>query len=170
MLHFGLLRRSTARVAGATPPAQVEAALGSLSGLDSYGANAIDAAQTLLGPGGASAWLVPGSTGACLVNSEGPQGDSIGCNTLNAVESGELWTLDTVPYGSGGRMTQVLMGIVPDGNQSVTVTWTGGSTTVVPVSNNVYIVPIGSHSGWKGVKLKSASGSNVVLPGMTSLP
>jgi len=115
-------------------------------------------------------WLVPGSTGACLVDLEGPQGAGSGCNSASAVDAGDLWTLDTIPYRAGGARTKVLLGGVPDGNSSVTVSWAGGGSTVVPVTDNVYSVPIGSHPGWKSVTLKNSAGTVVAISGMPSLP
>jgi hypothetical protein len=67
-------------------------------------------------------------------------------------------------------MTRVLLGAVPDGNASITVAWSDGATTVVPVTDNIYSVPIGSHTGWKSVTLKNSAGATVTASGMPSLP
>jgi len=136
----------------------------------SYGADPSRAGETTVGPGKADVWMVPGGTGACLVDQEGPQGAGSTCNDASAVESGDLWTLDTIPYGTNGTLAQVLLGTAPDGNGSVSVAWTGGSSTVVPVVNNVYSVPIGSHKGWTSVTMKNSSGDVQVVAGMPSLP
>lgn len=172
---FHLLRqaraRATARTASASSVTTVAAALSGLVELGAtYGANPSLAGETTVGPTNDDVWVVPGSTGACLVDVEGPQGAGSGCNSTSAVDAGELWTLDTIPYGPGGAKTQVLLGAVPDGNASVTVSWADGGTTVVPVTDNVYSVPIGSHTGWKSVTLKNSAGAVVTASGMPSLP
>lgn len=172
--HFAVLRRATrpsAWTAGASSENIVATAVGYLSALNkSYGADASQAAETTIGPGHVDVWMVPGGTGACLVDLEGPQGAGSTCNGAAAVDAGELWTLDTIPYGASGAMTRVLLGLAPDGNSSVTVSWAGGGSTVVPVSNNVYSVPIGSHAGWTSVSLKNGAGDLQAVPGMPSLP
>jgi hypothetical protein len=158
----------------ASVSSQVTTAADALVGLadvgQTYGANPSQAAETAIGPGHDEVWLVPGSSGACLVDVEGQQGAGSSCNSSKAVDAGYLWTLDTIPYGAGGTMTQVLLGVVPDGNTSITVSWTDGSTTVVPVNDNIYSVPIGSHAGWKSLTLRNDAGPVVTVPGMPSLP
>lgn len=172
--HFGLLRRAQARAAGAADPASESIVTDSLSGLvemkATHGADPSQAGETTVGAAHDDVWLVPGSSGACLVDVEGPQGAGSGCNTASAVEAGDLWTLDSIPYGPGGAMTRVLLGAVPDGNASITVAWSDGATTVVPVTDNIYSVPIGSHTGWKSVTLKNSAGATVTASGMPSLP
>ena len=64
----------------------------------------------------------------------------------------------------------MLLGAVPDGNASVTVSWADGGTTVAPVTDNIYSVPIGSHTGWRSVTLKNSIGTVVAVSGMRSLP
>jgi hypothetical protein len=175
MRHFGLLRRSRARAAGGSVSASTETTVANaLSGLvtlhATYGADPSQAGETAVGAANDDVWLVPGSSGACLVDVEGPQGAGSACNKAAAVEAGDLWTLDTIPYGAGGAMTKVLLGAVPDGNASVTIAWADGAATVVPVTHNVYSVPIGSHTGWKSVTLKNSAGATVAASGMPSLP
>lgn len=131
-----------------------------------YGANPSRAGETTVGPASDDVWLVPGTYGACLVDVEGPQGAGSNCNSTRAVDAGGLWTLDTIPYGTGGAMTKVLLGAAPDGNTSVTISWTDGGTTVVPVINNVYSVPISSHTGWNSVTLTNSAGTVVTARGM----
>lgn len=136
----------------------------------SYGADPSLARATTIGPGRARIWLVPGSSGACLVNVEARQAIGSTCNDATAVKAGKLWTLDTMPYGAGGAATQVLLGAAPNGDTSATVSWTGGGTTVVPVINNLYSVPIGAHAGWTSVTLTSRSGSRQTVAGIPHLP
>lgn len=169
VMKFHLLQQS--RTASVSSQTTVAAAISGLAGLGaSYGANPSQAAQTAVGPGQDDVWLVPGSSGACLVDLEGPQGAGASCNSASAVDAGDLWTLDTIPYDAGGTTTQVLLGAAPNGNASVTVSWADGGTTVVPVTDNVYSVPIGSHTGWKSVTLKNSAGTAVAVPGMPTLP
>lgn len=173
--NFALLRRaqsrSRARTADASSQTTVAAAIAPLTALHkSYAADPSQAGETTIGPGNDAVWLVPGSTGACLVDVEGPQGAGSTCNATNAVDVGQLWTIDTIPYGHDGAMTKVLIGTAPDGNSSVTVAWAGGGSTVVPVTDNIYSVPIGSHAGWTSVTLKNSSGDTATVPGMSKLP
>lgn len=167
--NFRVLRE--ARVSSTSSQAVVADALSGLVALRATrGANPAQAGETTVGVAQDPVWLVPGSTGACLVDVEGPQGAGSGCNNTNAVDDGQLWTLDTIPYGTGGAMTKVLLGVAPDGNTSVTVSWAGGGTTVVPVINNFYSVPIGTHSGWRSVTLRNSQGTIIAASGMPSLP
>jgi hypothetical protein len=173
--RFHLLMRArtnaTARTASASSDTTIAAALSGLVELGStFGANPSQAGETTVGSAKDDVWVVPGSTGACLVDVDGPQGAAAGgCNSASEVDAGDLWTLDTIPYGAGGAMTQVLLGAVPDGNTSVTVSWADGGTTLVPVTDNVYSVPIGSHTGWTSVTLKNSAGAVVTASGMPSL-
>lgn len=104
------------------------------------------------------------------MNLEGPQAAGSGCDDASAVEAGKLWTLDTVPYATSGTRTKVLLGSAPDGNASVTIAWSDGGTTVAPVTDNIYSVPIGSHTGWKSVTMKNSAGTAVTVPGIPHLP
>lgn len=167
---FHLLRQ--ARTASASSETTIVAAISGLVPLGStFGANPSQAGETTVGAAKDDVWVVPGSSGACLVDVDGPQEAAAGgCNSTSEVDAGDLWTLDTIPYGAGGAMTKVLLGAVPDGNASVTVAWSDGGTTVVPVTDNVYSVPIGSHRGWKSVTLKNSAGAVVTASGMPSLP
>ena len=135
-----------------------------------YGADPSQARATTAGPGRTSIWLVPGTSGACLVNMEMRQAAGSTCNATAAVKAGDLWTLDTVPYGARGAAVQVLIGAAPDGDTSATVSWTGGGTTVVPVTGHIYSVPIGAHSGWASVTLTNRSGHAQTAAGMRHLP
>ncbi len=135
----------------------------------SYGANPSRAVETIVGPGKAKVRLVSGSTGACVFNVEGPQAIGSGCNRTSAVVAGDSWTADTIPYGPGGARTKVLLGAAPDGNATVTISWADGGATVVPVTDNVYCVPLGSHTGWKWVTLED-SRATWWAPGMPRLP
>jgi hypothetical protein len=106
----------------------------------------------------------------CLVNMERSQNTGAACNDSADVMQGKLWTLDTMPYGPGGLSEQVLLGAAPDGDSLVTVNWSDGSSTVVPVINNIYSVAIGTHTGWTSVAMNNAAGSAVNVPGLAKLP
>lgn len=176
LLHsFGILRQErthpAAHSASVANEATVVAAISGLIPLGAtYGADPSQAGETTVGAAQDKVWLVPGSAGACLVNMEGPQGAGSTCNSTSAVDGGALWTLDTIPYGVDGARAQVLLGAAPDGNTAVIVTWTDDGTTKVPVRNNVYCVPIGSHAGWQSVTLENSMGATVTVTGMSSLP
>lgn len=168
---FGVLRHGRLHTADGLSESAVAGAIAGLADLSSaYGANPARAGETVVGPRKDDVWLVPGSTGACLVDREGPQAAGSGCNSARAVEAGKLWTLDTIPYATGGARTKVLLGSAPDGNASVTVSWSDADTTVAPVTDNIYSVPIGAHTGWKSVTLKNRAGAVVTVPGIPHLP
>jgi hypothetical protein len=153
---------SRARVSSGTKSVDSSIVTPAVNGLAAigaaFGADASLASETTIGPGNDDIWLVPGAEGACLVDLEGPQGAGSTCDNASTVDAGAVWTLDTVPYGVGGAMTQVLIGAAPDRDTLATVMWTGGGSTVVPVSNNIYSVPIGAHTGWISVTLTNSSG------------
>lgn len=162
---------ATAAAPGGPAAATVPEAMAPLRRMGkAYGADPARARLTVIGPGRARIWLVPGTGGACLVNVEMRQGAGSACNTAAAVSAGELWTLDTVPYGAGGAATQVLIGAAPAGTISATVSWTGGGTTVVPVTSHIYSLPIGAHSGWLAVTLTTRSGRTQTVAGLRHLP
>ena len=173
--HFRLLRQARAgHSAHATSGSSETTVAAALAGLETlhatHGADPTQAAETTIGLANDPVWIVPGSTGACLVDVDGPGVTGSGCNSTSEADSGEMWTLDTIPYGVAGAQAKVLIGAVPDRNSSVTVTWADGSTTVVPVTNNLYSVPIGSHTGWKSVTLRNSAGAVVSASGMPQLP
>lgn len=78
--------------------------------------------------------------------------------------------LATLPYGADGTMTQVLFGAAPDGNSSVRINWTDGGSTTVPVTDNIFSVPIRSHTGWTSITVKDSSDKTADLPGIPRLP
>lgn len=168
---FSILRSRHERARTASPSSAVEAALAPfVEAGRTWGADPTQAKQALVGPGNARVWLVPGSAGACLADVEGPGAEGAVCNNTAAVDSGLLWILDTIPYGAGGAMTRVLVGTAPDQNSAITISWSDGGTTVVPVQDSIYVVPIGSHAGWTSVALKNASGHTVAVSGMSRAP
>jgi hypothetical protein len=184
---FALLRDASTQAASQPADSSDQAALETAVALDDsppppgiipfhnvHGLDLLRAGETTVGPGHAPVWLVPGSNGACLVNLEDrAEGEIAGsvCNTTGSVDAGYLWTNDWVPsYSPDKSGARVLIGVAPDGNSSVTINWTGGGSTVLPVTDNVYSVPLGGHSGWTSVTLRDSSGQTVTVPGMPQLP
>jgi hypothetical protein len=99
------------------------------------------------------AWVVPGTSKVCLVaGSTGPT--SVPGSTCAELAWAEQHGLAIVTEDSMG--TPVVFGLAPNGNTSVEVTETDGSTRSVPVANNVYEIVGGSP---KTVRLKGLSGA-----------
>jgi len=97
-------------------------------------------------------WVIPGSTELCLINgSTATPGDLGGvCGSISGAEEHGLAV--TTESASG---TPIVLGLVPNGNTSVKVTNTDGTTEHVPVTNNVYEIDSGNPST---VNLNEASG------------
>jgi len=82
---FRLLRQ--ARAASASSQSIVADALSGLVAIKAtHGADPSQAGHTTVGFAKDDVWLVPGSTGACLVDVEGSQGAGSGCNSTSAVD------------------------------------------------------------------------------------
>lgn len=97
-------------------------------------------------------WVVPGASKICLVaGSTGPTSNP--GSTCAELGWAEQHGLAIVTENSNG--TPVVFGLAPNGNTSVDVTETDGSTRTVPVVHNVYEIVGGSP---KTVKLKALSG------------
>jgi hypothetical protein len=159
----------------AQPPAQAEVQEGIQSIWPLVGAKyQLDLTQAVEAParGTEPVWMVPGKTGVCLVNAEGDGGSVAGaqCNSVGAASDGELWTVDSVPFGPAARATQALIGVAPDGNATVTVNWNDAAPSVIPVISNVYDVEIGAHSGFDTIAMQSVDGQPLVVPGLGKLP
>lgn len=106
-------------------------------------------------------WVVPGSTGTCFVYTMRSEPQVVGagnCAPNAMVLTGGLVSGLYSPDGS----EETLIGLVPDGNSSVMVTRTDGSTESVPVSQNVYIVQ--GASGLASVTFRDASGRQTTVP------
>jgi hypothetical protein len=107
----------------------------------------------------ASTWILPGSSGACLI-ALGVAGHGVSsgvCNSAQAALSGEL----VVRTGSSRGAVNTLVGLAPDGNATVTITDADGSTRQVPVSDNVYKVTGGHPSA---IIEHDSSGAITTLP------
>lgn len=113
----------------------------------------VDPAAAVYAGGTYPAWVVPGASKVCLVaGSTGPT--SVPGSTCAQLAWAEQHGLAIATESSTG--TPVVFGLAPNGNTSVEVTETGGSTRSVPVANNVYEIVGGSP---KAVKLKGLSGA-----------
>lgn len=95
-------------------------------------------------------WVVPGSTGACLLDASA---DISACNSSARVSA------DGLIIGTGDPQSHEigsLIGLVPNGNSRVVVTSADGHSQAVPVTNNVYYA---SGSDLTAVTFDSAGGS-----------
>lgn len=130
--HFAILRGVHA--ARDPLPARVAAGLahevGPMLGLDIAGAVEARPAPDV------TAWLVPGSTGDCVVaeTSSGRLAGAPGaaCGRLQAGADSDISIL------VGGTA----VGFVPDGNSTVTLTPPSGGTISAAVNDNAYAVPV----------------------------
>jgi hypothetical protein len=113
----------------------------------------IETAAAAYAGGTYPAWVVPGASKVCLVvGSTGP--DSVPGSTCAELAWAEQHGLAITTETSTG--TLVVFGLVPNGNASVEVINTDGSTRSVPVANNVFEIVGGSP---KAVKFKGLSGA-----------
>jgi hypothetical protein len=104
---------------------------------------------------GADSWIQAGSSGICLVaygnDPHFPKlGDGSCASTVMAL-AGDMFD----------RIGQTYVGLVPDGNTTVTVTDADGSTRQIPVTSNVYKVVGGNPSS---ITLRDASGALTTVP------
>ncbi|HEX4034845.1 MAG TPA: hypothetical protein VHX66_10410 [Solirubrobacteraceae bacterium] len=106
---------------------------------------------------GANAWVQAGSSGVCVVAyglDVGHPNDGIGaavCTSTATALGGDLLF----------RKGHVYVALAPDGNPTVTVTDTDGSTRQVPVTDNVYKIVGGAPSS---ITLRDASGALTTVP------
>jgi hypothetical protein len=112
----------------------------------------MDSSAAVFAGGTYPTWVVPGSTEICLMHGAAPHNVSPGgiCGTVEAAEHGLADGTESAPG------VPLILGLVPNGNASVTVTNANGTTESVPVTNNVYEVTSGMPIS---VTLKTASGA-----------
>jgi hypothetical protein len=121
--------RARRRAGSPSLPSDMAAAMAEQGG---YGLNVAQA--RFVTAGGHGFWLVPGTSGACLI---GPTPSGLtGCNDVRAADSGGL------AGGSAGPNWMMLEGIVPDGNPTVSVVLSNGQIKRVPVVDNVYSLTV----------------------------
>jgi hypothetical protein len=106
---------------------------------------------------GADAWVQAGSSGICLIAyglDAGFPNDGVGhgsCASTATALGGDMFD----------RIGQTYVGLAPDGNTTVTVTDSDGSTRQIPVTGNVYKVAGGDPSS---ITLRDASGALTTVP------
>jgi hypothetical protein len=112
-------------------------------------------------PNGSDAWVIPGAAGACLFVQSSPSQENGGaCGSVASANAGTIM-LVTSNQSTGAK---AVFGLVPDGSESVTLTDSEGSTTQVPVSDNVYETTVSPHS--QSITVRDAQGK----PTTTRLP
>lgn len=103
-------------------------------------------------------WLVPGSAGTCIAV-EGPGGaddytTACGANSgPNPVAQNGIW------FTEGDGTTETLVGLVPDGNATVTVNKWDGTSITVPAAHNVFSASTPSSDRFTGYELRTGAGS-----------
>lgn len=161
--HFSVLRSATAAAAdqGGELPAGVTQEVteaGSMSA--EYKLEPVQARHVTL-PNGSNAWVIPGAAGACLFVQSSPAQESGGaCGSVASANAGTIMLVKT-NQSTGAK---AVFGLVPDASESVTLTDSDGSTTQVPVSNNVYETSASPHS--QSITVRDAQGQ----PAITRLP
>lgn len=131
---FGVLRQRRARAA--TVPSQL-----AVPGVETGAAKQVQASN------GISLWVVPGANKICVEDAT----YAGVCGTVSSADSGSLIMLTGDANGA-----HTVIGLVPDGNSSVALHHPDGSTSTVPVVNNVYSV---SAADLDGVTVHTASGT-----------
>lgn len=82
---------------------------------------------------GTSPWLVAADGGLCLYVPDTDGSSAVTCNTLDEAKAGELH-LVLAPFGRASYV----VGVVPDGVTSVSVSNADGSSARLPVNGNTY--------------------------------
>lgn len=102
-------------------------------------------------------WIIPGSTKVCIFSAA--SGGWAVCDSASTgvrpVTAGGLF-MTTGPYPEQNR----IVGLAPDGNTSVTVSFSNGSSQTVPVLDNVYVA---SGIGPLAISMKEANGLSTVV-------
>ena len=156
VLHSNSLSAHRAAVGASQPlPPNVEAGMSARPGRD--------VGSAVFTGGTYPTWVVPGSTEVCLVigaiGRRGVPGST--CAPVVDAEAGLTLMTET---DSGQPL---VLGLAPNGNASVKVTYADGTTASVPVSNNVYEITSGKPST---VTLTTASGAPITSPVAISPP
>lgn len=125
---FAILRRPT-NAADALPPSLLPAQFVGVYGADAALARHIEGL-----PAGVDVWVVPGSRSLCLVGNSGAScgPDATMIDHGLAMSSGS----------AGNPGAQSIIGLVPDGVGSVTLTLTDGSQRTVAVADNGYAATV----------------------------
>lgn len=97
-------------------------------------------------------WIVPGSVEICVLHLEKVGAGSI-CGTISAAEQRGL--AEGTENATGESL---VIGLVPNGNASVSVTMRDGTTESVPVEDNIYEIVGGAPAS---VTLTNAAGARI---------
>jgi hypothetical protein len=110
---------------------------------------------------GTRVWLIPGTTGDCFVERDGPHSGSGQCGPIGHSEFGPG------EIGSG-PLREEAYGLVPDGIHHITVHLAGGAKLVVPVKDNFYAIRL--RIGQKMTSISAITPSGRVITRAMSLP
>jgi hypothetical protein len=161
--HFSVLhavRAATADQSGALPAGVTQELTEAGSMSAQYRLEPAQAQHVTLGDG-SGAWVIPGSAGVCLVVQTPPATESgVVCGSVASANAGTVMLVRSDP--STGAKT--VSGLAPNGSTAVTLTGDDGSTTQVPVTDNVYETSITAKP--KSITVRDAQGK----PTITSLP
>jgi hypothetical protein len=108
-----------------------------------------------------SAWVIPGTSGACVMTTEPVENG--GPNASSAVASCAQSTM-VLAHGIDGLVqepdgSQTLFALVPDGNRTVSVVTGDGTVETVPVVNDV--VTSTSMTGFTSIGFRNSAGAAV---------
>jgi hypothetical protein len=148
--YFGVFRNH--RVGQAADVASMRPELARTSA--AQGLNVADAILVPIGPG-TGTWVIPGATQVCIFDDTGSGVCNSPTDGPGAPTTGGFY-MRSSPGSLGGGYG--ILGLVPDGNNTVTLTLSDGSSRTVPVVNNVYSVS-GLPAAPTAVELKDATGA-----------
>jgi hypothetical protein len=162
--HFSVLRSARAAAAsqGIELPAGVAQEVTEAGGMSAEYKLEPAQARHLTLPNGSDAWVIPGAAGACLFVQGSAEPESGGaCGSVASANAGTIMIVKT-NQSTGAK---VVFGLVPDGGEAVTLTDSDGSTTQVPVNDNVYETSVSP--GSQSITVRDAQGNPTVtrLPG-----
>jgi hypothetical protein len=127
--HFSVLRHRQVRVRFAEafrlPPVPPGI------GVDTSAAREVSASD------GVTVWVIPGSGGLCMLATKAPDTnpEDVACTPTPSALGGEAFL--GFGHGSAGDS---FVGVAPDGTATAELTHPNGTTTTVPVTNNVWSV------------------------------
>ena len=131
--HFAILRARARAASDSSLPQRMVVALGEGPPSSQFGVNVSQAEEATPSPG-VRLWLVPGSSGVCVVDETGIDAYATACYGLSAGADA------AVSLQAGNS----LVGFVPDGNSSISVSMPNGQVVVAPVNTNSYVMPLPS--------------------------
>lgn len=156
--HYAVLRR--ARVASDAPlPAERQQRIAASSMGQRFGVVPSQARAITL-PGGQLDWFIPGTSGGCLVDSEG-----VGCASSQVLASKGLIGTRAGSNSDG----ETLSGLVPDG-VSLSAVKADGSTVMVPVTDNAFELSTSLTDQFVKLEMRDSSGngSDISIPPLPS--